>query len=237
MGTTVPRHSTAKRPARLIALAVVVVLLAVGAVTVTLLLRGSDDDAARDDAPPAAGALASGDRPAATRGGSEGDGPAASGDRALAPPPPPTPGDARVAAPEPDRPVGTDTAAPVGTGAPAPLAEGVIATVRTITSVRTVPRGAGEKAGAGAVVRLDVRNETGEPVDLSALTVTATAGDDVPAPPSSGGVAAPLAGPLSSGGSRAGTYVFTLPPGASPSSLLVRAGLAGSPTVVTVRAR
>lgn len=239
MGTTIPRHGTGKRPVRLIAIAVVVALIAVGAVIATLLLRGSDDDAGPDGAPPAAGAPESGDRSGATREGGEGEGePAApSGDRALAPAPTPAPGDARVAAPEPDQPVGTETAAPVGTGAPAPLAEGVIATVRTITPVRTVPRGAGEKAGSGAVVRLDVRNDTGAPIDLSALTVTATAGDDVPAAPSSGGVAAPLAGSLPGGESRAGTYVFTLPSGAAPSSLQVRAGLAGSPTVVTIRAQ
>lgn len=237
MGTTIPRHGTAKRPVRLIAIAVVVALVAVGAVVATLLLRGPDDDAGPDGAPPAAEAPGSGERSGATREGGERKPVAPSGERALAPAPTPVPGDARVAAPEPDQPVGTETAAPVGTGAPAPLAEGVVATVRTITPVRTVPQGAGEKAGSGAVVRLDVRNDTGAPLDLSALTVTATAGDDVPAAPSSGGVVAPLTGALPGGESREGTYVFTLPSGAAPSSLQVRAGLAGSPTVVTVRAQ
>lgn len=244
MGTSPARHATSRSRTRVIVIAVVVALFAAGALVATFLQRASDGAAPDGVASGGAGTVVTGGPSPGARGDGEGSGGLASsssddGDGAtapLAPPPAPVPGDARVAAPEPDRPVGTATAAPVGTGAPAPLAEGVVATVKTVTPVRTVPRGAGEKAGSGAVVRLDVRNDSGSPVDLSTLTVTATAGDGVPAAPSSGGVAAPLTGPLAGGGSRAGTYVFTLPIGATPSSLVVHAGLAGSPTVVTIRA-
>ncbi len=246
MGTPLPRHSTARPRTRLIAVTVVLVVLAV--IVAAVLLRpgrGEPDDAgasttAEASEPAAAepGAPAGGRTPDDAPTSDDAPAPddaAPAGDEPLAPPPPAA-GDARVAAPPPEQPVGTATGAPVGVGAAAPLADGVSATVRTVTPVQTTAQGPGERAGDGAVVRLEVRNDGAGPVDLSTLTVTASARGETPAPPSSSGVADPLAGPLDVGQVRAGTYVFTLPPGSPASSLVLRVGLAGSATVATVRA-
>lgn len=231
MPRDLPRH-TRKHPRAAVWVVVAVVLAAAAGIGIAAAVRhgGSPDPAATaagDPTAPAPGVRPTAATPApspsdpsptaATPGGSAADG---------SPSAPP-------AAPAPEQPVGVSTAPPVDVGAPATLATGVTATVRAVTQVRTVPQGPGDRAGPGVVVRLAVRNGSGADVDLSTLTVTATAAG-VPAPPSQGGVAAPMAGPLATGAEASGTYVFrTATAGASP--VLVQVGLAGSPEVAVVQ--
>lgn len=230
MPRELPRHTA--RPPRTVVWVVLAVALAVAAgIGITAAVRQGRDTAATATADPTAAPSA---RPTPTTpapspspsdpGGPTGAAPdqSAPGD---APAPPP--------APAPEQPVGVSTAPPVDVGAPATLSDGVTATVRALTPVRTVPQGPGDRAGPGVVVRLAVRNGSGADVDLSTLTVTATAAG-LPAPPSDGGVAAPMAGSLAAGDEASGTYVFRTPTaGASP--VLVQVGLAGSPEVAVVQ--
>lgn len=221
------RH-TARHPRATLWVVLAVVLAVAAGIGITAAVRQGRDAAATATTDPTAAPSA---RPTPTTPAPSPSDP----DPTSAAPAPTAPGDAPAPppAPAPEQPVGVSTAPPVDVGAPATLADGVTATVRTVTPVRTVPQGPGDRAGPGVVVRLAVRNGSGAAVDLSTLTVTATAAG-VPAPPSDGGVAAPMAGSLAAGDEASGTYVFRTPTaGASP--VLVQIGLAGSPEVAVVQ--
>ena len=120
---------------------------------------------------------------------------------------------ARVPAPAPATAVGVATPSPSPVGQEVALGE-LRATVVSVEPVAVDARGPGEIAGSGAAVRLRVRNASSAPADLAGLAVTASSPDGVPAVPSSGEPAEPLAGALAPGEQRSGTYVFALPAGA-----------------------
>ena len=220
MPDDLPRHASRHRRVPTAVLAAVVLAVAVGAGAVAVTHQAGTSARAPASADPAAPSRqAAPARPAPPRptgasptGASPIDPPATEPTTA----PPPT----TVGQPPPPAP---------GADVPATLAPGVVATVRTVTPVRAVPPAAGGAAGPGAVVRLAVRNDSGAAVDLSGLTVDATAAG-APAPQSQGGVAAPLAGTLDAGRQTSGTYVFATPASAD-GPLLLRVGLPGSPAV------
>jgi len=84
----------------------------------------------------------------------------------------------------------------------------VSATVLGTEPVQIDAQGVGEIAGPGTAVTVEIRNESGDTIDLAAFAVNAFQGDDVPAPASSSAPAAELSGALDPGAAATGVYVF-----------------------------
>ena len=182
-----------------------------------------DAGAGRPDADPSAGASA--DPGASASGGTPRPRPASGADGRSSPTarpgaavgggPPSAGATAPAPAPAPATAVGVGVATPGPSGVGQEVALGALrATVVSVEPVAVDARGPGEIAGPGAVVRLRVRNASSAPAGLAGLAVTASSPDGVPAVPSGGEPAQPLAGALAPGEQRSGTYVFALPAGA-----------------------
>ena len=105
----------------------------------------------------------------------------------------------------------TTTLPPRKVGQAAPLTEGVEVSVTTVSEKDLKASGPGEVAGAGVVVRLEVRNRTGKPFDLTSLAVNATYGKGTPAPPGDAEHAPGLSGSVKAGDTAVGTYAFSVP--------------------------
>ncbi|MCF7553847.1 hypothetical protein [Pseudonocardia sp. WMMC193] len=130
--------------------------------------------------------------------------------------------------------VGVNSLAPVPVSQGSDFGNGLVATVTKIDdSARLEANGPGDVAGPAAIVTVQVRNDTPDTVDLTGVTVTATA-DGAPSTPSSSDPAAPLAGSLPNGESRDGVYVFRVSD-QDAARLLVEISWNGSPNVVLVQ--
>ncbi len=123
---------------------------------------------------------------------------------------------------------------PVGVGEGADFGGGLIATVKSVESVDLESQAPGETAGPGVLVRLEIRNDTGEAVDLGGVAINATYGTDAtPAIPHQTGPIDVLSGTLEPGGTATGTYAFRLPEDAM-GSLVIDVHHAGAETYVIV---
>jgi hypothetical protein len=125
--------------------------------------------------------------------------------------------------------VAATTARPVRTSVPAELTEGVVVTVLRVRAVTVTAEQPGQVAGRAAAVDLLVRNGTGGPFPVDGFTVNATTADDVALDVTTAAPARQLTGTVAAGARVRGTYVFSLPPGASASGLRI--------TVLSDRAR
>lgn len=107
-------------------------------------------------------------------------------------------------------PVGVRRLPPVAATEEAPFGDGLVARVADTELVELDSAGPGEIAGPGVAVRLELRNDTGRPIDLGGVAVNAFV-DEEPAVPSSADPSSPLKGVLPSGAARDGHYVFRVP--------------------------
>lgn len=152
---------------------------------------------------------------APTSGGSgpAASGPASAGASSSVPPPaattpvpPPTPGDtASTVAPRP-----VETRRPVRLDQPATPADAVTVRLTRLRAIQAKAQGPGEVSGPGLEVRVEVRNDTQRPLDLSTASVTLAAADDSPGQLMSGPPSDPLPGAVAAGRAATGTYVFTV---------------------------
>lgn len=122
---------------------------------------------------------------------------------------------------------------PVAPGEDAPFGTGLVVTVVDVDEVEVEAMGPGSTAGPAVAVGLELRNESGEPIDLTAVAVNARDGDGTPVVPSFASPAEALSGVLDPGGTGAGTYVFRVADGAEGIEIEVQ--YAGAPNVVIVR--
>jgi hypothetical protein len=111
---------------------------------------------------------------------------------------------------------------------------GVTAAVTKADAVISAGAGPGEIAGAPSVAfTFSVRNASGHPVGLDAVTVTAAYGSRAtPASPVSGPQGSPFRGSVSSGQSASGTYVFEIPRGQRGNVTVALSYSVTEPTVV-----
>ncbi len=90
--------------------------------------------------------------------------------------------------------------------------DGISATLESLEAIEGTGVGPGEVAGPALRVTVRVANDSAEPVDLDAVVVNASSGEDeVPAPTLGDPSAAPFAGSLEPGGTADGVYVFRVP--------------------------
>ena len=101
---------------------------------------------------------------------------------------------------------------PVAVGEPADLGGGLVATVTSVESTDLEARAPGETAGPGVLVTVEVRNDTGDDVELGGFAINASHGSDAtPAIPHQTGPIEVLRGTLEPGDTASGTYAFRLP--------------------------
>jgi hypothetical protein len=135
----------------------------------------------------------------------------------------------RLATAAPSAAVRRGAAIPVGR--PASILSGVVVTVGTPRPVKVTANAPGEIAGSGVGVVVTVQNTSGRPFSLDGVVVTAVFGSGVPADTSDVPPANPLRGSLAAGATKAGTYVFRVPPG-SGTSLLLEVSSSQAPTIL-----
>ena len=96
-------------------------------------------------------------------------------------------------------------------GQAAAIDKGLEVSVTKVSEKNLAASGPGEVAGAGVVVRVEVKNSTGKDFDLTALAVNATYSGGTPASPGDAENAPGLTGALKAGKTVAGTYAFRVP--------------------------
>jgi hypothetical protein len=178
-----------RRPLVLVAAGAVVLLVAVG-VAVGLTRGSGPEGAGADSASPTAGASS----PAST----------------TTPGPDATPGqtaDEELPASGPD----AQEAPPVGLDASPVVAPGVTLRVKGVTGVDGTASLPGEVSGPAVRVELELTNSSGASVDLASTVVGLAYGAErIPANTFSTGTSS-LVGPLDTGSSTTGVYVFAVP--------------------------
>ncbi len=229
------------RRTRLLLVGALVVLL--GGLGVWAALRGSDPGppspgtvAATPSGDPAASASPPAESPAPPGAAAEdaaGDGSpqdVAPGGAAAEPPP--------VAGPDPS---GLETVAPrevpvlpsVPLSEPADFGNRVTARLASVARVDGEGQGPGERSGPAVLVRVELRNDTPDPLTVDYVVVDLTDGAGTPGSALFGDPrSAPFSGSLEPGASRVGDYVLRLPDGATdPVTVTVSYG-AEAPTAV-----
>jgi hypothetical protein len=107
---------------------------------------------------------------------------------------------------------------PVQTLAPVPLESvgdfrtGLTVQLASISAVEAEAKAPGEISGPALRVTVDAANDAGEAVSLDGVVVFLSYGDDRTPASQFGSSSDPLVGDLAPGGSRTGTYVFSVPP-------------------------
>ncbi|GAB4082651.1 hypothetical protein GCU67_11800 [Modestobacter muralis] len=114
--------------------------------------------------------------------------------------------------------------------APAPVGNGVVATLPRIESIDASATGPGNIAGPALRVTVQVTNGTAEPLSLGGVVTNLYLGPDrTPASPVDDPSRAPFTGTVAPGASATGVYVFTVPADAR-SAVTVEVGYeAGAP--------
>jgi hypothetical protein len=161
------------------------------------------------------------------------------------------------ATPTPTETPGTETSTPSDGPAPSPtfdpkfgedvideadagvadFGNGITAQLVSVTDTTVSGTGIGETSGNGAKVVLTITNSSGQQISLDTVTVNAYIGaDESPASPvSSDPSADPFDGPLATGQSSTGTYLFNV--GSSDSSSLVVTVSLGADSALVVFGR
>jgi hypothetical protein len=109
--------------------------------------------------------------------------------------------------------IGSRQLAAVPVGASVAMNGGLRVRVTDVRDVQIEARGPGEISGPGVAVDVEVKNTSGDPIDVNGSAVNAAYGD-IPASPSSSEPSSPLMGRLAPGKATMGVYVFLTPPGA-----------------------
>jgi hypothetical protein len=189
-----PTTDEARRRRRVLVVAVGLAVVAAVVLALVLTGRGADSPDADGSAPPSTGSSAT----SPTDG--EGDDATASAE------PTDAPSDELPAA-GPD----TPEAPPVAFDESPTVVTGVTARVKSVTAVDGEATLPGEVAGPAVRAELELTNDSGTPVDLSAIVVNLAYGPDrTPANTFSTGTSS-LSGTLDTGSSAAGSYVFAVP--------------------------
>lgn len=108
--------------------------------------------------------------------------------------------------------------APVQTLAPVPLESvgdfrtGLTVELASISAVEAEAKAPGEISGPALRVTVEAANDAGEAVSLDGVVVFLSYGDERTPASQFGSSSDPLVGDLAPGGSRTGTYVFSVPP-------------------------
>lgn len=124
------------------------------------------------------------------------------------------------------------TARPVPVSSAASLTEQVSVTVTRVRTVKVTAEQPGQVAGPAAAVDLLVRNGSSEAFGVDGLTVNATTGTDIALDVTTAAPSDQLTGSVPAGGSARGTYVFSLPAGASIEGLRIEVVSDRAPVVV-----
>jgi hypothetical protein len=130
--------------------------------------------------------------------------------------------------------IASNTLPPVGVGTPSELGGNFIVTVTAIEPTTFSTEGPGQTAGPGVLVKIEVRNDTGAPIDLAGIAVNAHYGENVPASPS-GPPDTTLSGIVAPGARATGEYGFRVPDG-QQGSVVVDIQHSAAPNVVVVDA-
>ncbi len=104
--------------------------------------------------------------------------------------------------------------------------------VEKVTPVTGVARGPGEVGGPAAAVTVKMTNNSGKPIALNQVQVTAQDTSGRPTPSVSGEPASPMTGNLDSGKTATGVYVFTLGDGFSNPLVVSISYSAGAPVAL-----
>ncbi|MGY1718127.1 MULTISPECIES: hypothetical protein [unclassified Blastococcus] len=194
-----------------------VAVLLVAALGLVLLLTGEDDRTNSAGADPAAPSSV---QPAEATGSAE----------PTVPPPPPTP--------EPTGPTEDVDAPPpslpeVPLDAPAPVGNGIVATLPSLEAIEGTAVGPGNIAGPALRVTVRIENGTSAAVSLSGVAVNLYYGPDrAPASPLDDPSQRPFTGMVAAGASADGVYVFTVPADARDSVTVEVGYQAGAPLLL-----
>jgi len=123
----------------------------------------------------------------------------------------------------------------VAVGQASPLGANLFATVTKVEAMKLEARGPGDVAGPGVLVSLEIRNDTGKPINLNLLAVNASYGDGVPASPVLGAPGPRLSGRLAAGDAKTGRYEFGVPGGAK-GQIVIDVQSSAFPNIVVVNA-
>jgi hypothetical protein len=103
------------------------------------------------------------------------------------------------------------TLPPKKVGQAAAIDKGLQVSVTKVSEKDLAASGPGEIAGAGVVVHVEVKNETGKDFDLTALAVNASYAKGTPASPTDAENSPGLSGTVKAGASKAADYAFRVP--------------------------
>lgn len=129
--------------------------------------------------------------------------------------------------------VKTRTLPPVPINSPAAFGGGVSARVTKVADQKQTDQGPGVVAGAPAVAfTLEFTNNSGKPISVNTVNVTATYGHGSPAVPANQSSNEPLRNDVKAGGTAKGVYAFVIPKADRARVALAVWYAQGKPTVV-----